>query len=100
MKTRIIEGLQEQAEANLGMSMTFTLFEWLKEAKDELLEDQPTEASPTGTTEIASNVGQLSITDDQGEVCCTSYTKKKLSCTYFHVNICIFHVISGCFNLF
>lgn len=68
VKEKIITGIQEQAEVNLGMSMTFTLFEWLKEAKDELLEDQPAEATVMGVSEITSSIGNISV-DDQGEVC-------------------------------
>ena len=63
-------GLKEQAEANLGMSMTFTLFEWLKEAKDELLEDQPAEAPIVNpVSEITSNVAQISVEEETIEVC-------------------------------
>lgn len=63
-----MSGLKEQAEINLGMSMTFTLFEWLKEAKEELLEEQPSEAPVNRIAEINSDVGQMTLNDDQGEV--------------------------------
>ncbi|XP_053640411.1 RWD domain-containing protein 4 isoform X2 [Cherax quadricarinatus] len=67
IKEKITTELQEQAEANLGMSMTFTLFEWLKEAKDEILDHQPAEASVLGVSEITSGIEQISAVDDQGE---------------------------------
>ncbi|XP_042871325.1 RWD domain-containing protein 4-like [Penaeus japonicus] len=67
VKEKILSGLKEQAEINLGMSMTFTLFEWLKEAKEELLEEQPIEAPVNRITEINAEVNQMTINDDQGE---------------------------------
>ncbi|XP_066937372.1 RWD domain-containing protein 4 isoform X1 [Macrobrachium rosenbergii] len=68
VKEKITMGLQEQAEANLGMSMTFTLFEWLKEAKDELLDDQPAEALVSNpVTEITTDVTQIVLNDDSNE---------------------------------
>ncbi|XP_071539456.1 RWD domain-containing protein 4 [Panulirus ornatus] len=66
VKEKIVLGIKEQAEVNLGMSMTFTLFEWLKEGKDELLENQPAEATVIGVSEITSNVGLISV-EEQGE---------------------------------
>lgn len=61
MKEKITAELQKQAEVNLGMSMTFTLFEWLKEAKDELLEAQPEEAASPAMSQVISDVGRLSV---------------------------------------
>ncbi len=67
MKEKITGELQKQAEVNLGMSMTFTLFEWLKEAKDELLEAQPEEATLPAVSQVISDVGRLSV-DEVTEV--------------------------------
>lgn len=53
---------------NLGMSMTFTLFEWLKEAKDELLDEQPSVPLPPTTAEVTDDVAQMSV-EDRGEAC-------------------------------
>lgn len=66
VKEKIVKGLQEQAENNLGMSMTFTLFEWLKEEKGDLLKDQPSEpVAPSSTTEdITNEIGCISINED------------------------------------
>lgn len=81
VKEKILSGLKEQAEINLGMSMTFTLFEWLKEAKDELLEEQPIEAPVNRITEINAEVNQMTINDDQGEVReCWNYLRLCLFC--------------------
>lgn len=63
VKEKITAELQKQAEVNLGMSMTFTLFEWLKEAKDELLEAQPEEAALPGVSQVIGDVGRLSVDD-------------------------------------
>lgn len=73
VKEKIGLGLKEQAEANVGMSMTFTLFEWLKETKDELLEEQPAEATVNNpVSEMTSSVAQITVEDDVPEI-----TKKK-----------------------
>ena len=63
VKERIIDELQKQAEINLGMSMTFTLFEWLKEAKDELLECQSDEASLPPVSEVISDMARITVED-------------------------------------
>lgn len=63
MKEKITEELQKQAEINVGMSMTFTLFEWLKEAKDELLESQPEEASLPAVSEVITDIGRITVED-------------------------------------
>ncbi|XP_047476976.1 RWD domain-containing protein 4-like [Penaeus chinensis] len=67
VKEKILSGLKEQAEINLGMSMTFTLFEWLKEAKEELMEEQPLEAPVSRIVEINADVSQMTLNEDQGE---------------------------------
>ncbi|KAK3858658.1 hypothetical protein Pcinc_035164 [Petrolisthes cinctipes] len=66
VKEKIISGLKEQAEVNLGMSMTFTLFEWLKEAKDEFLDEQPSVPLPLITAEVTNDVAQMTV-EDHGE---------------------------------
>ncbi|KAK8405956.1 hypothetical protein O3P69_006986 [Scylla paramamosain] len=63
VKEKITEELQKQAEINVGMSMTFTLFEWLKEAKDELLESQPEEASLPSVSEVITDLGRIAVED-------------------------------------
>ncbi|XP_062607499.1 RWD domain-containing protein 4-like [Saccostrea cucullata] len=46
VKTKIIEGLQEQIPDLLDCAMTYTLFEWVKENYDDLVAEQP-ETQPT-----------------------------------------------------
>lgn len=74
---------------NLGMSMTFTLFEWLKEAKDDLLDEQPSMPLPPTTAEVTNEVAQMSV-EDQGEVCtsesCLDY---RMSCAGLIVLLCV-----------
>lgn len=41
VKTQIKDKLAEEAEANLGCAVTYTLFEYAKENSTELLNDQP-----------------------------------------------------------
>ncbi|KAK7083266.1 RWD [Halocaridina rubra] len=68
VKEKLCSALLEQAEANIGMSMTFTLFEWLKEAKDEILEDQPAESSVNNSVaDISSGVSQLGVDNESLE---------------------------------
>jgi len=61
VKEKILSGLKEQAEANLGMSMTYTIFEWVKEEIDELMKDQ-------GVAEVSSGVERLTVEEDKEEV--------------------------------
>jgi len=41
VKEAVISGLTEQANDLLGMSMTFTLFEWVKDNLEDVLSQQP-----------------------------------------------------------
>ncbi|KAI4462115.1 hypothetical protein MML48_5g00011826 [Holotrichia oblita] len=41
LKEKIIKMVQDEAEQYLGMSMTYSLFEFVKEKFDELMSDQP-----------------------------------------------------------
>jgi len=41
VKTAVLAALQEEAEQYLGMGMTYTLFEWMREQLDTLLATQP-----------------------------------------------------------
>ncbi|CAG9831924.1 unnamed protein product [Diabrotica balteata] len=43
LKQKIVEMLRTEAEQYLGMSMTYSLFEFLKEKFDELINEQPDE---------------------------------------------------------
>lgn len=62
VKEKLMGGLQEQCEFNLGMSMTFTLFEWLKEAQEELIADQPEEAPKVAA--VTTDMRDMNLDDD------------------------------------
>ncbi|XP_037084605.1 RWD domain-containing protein 4-like [Pollicipes pollicipes] len=61
VKQHVVSQVQEQAEAMLGMSMTFTLFEWVKENVTDLMEQQT--LAPV-MAEVTEEVEELSITQD------------------------------------
>ncbi|CAL4209513.1 unnamed protein product, partial [Meganyctiphanes norvegica] len=65
VKEKILSGLKEQAEANLGMSMTYTIFEWVKEVHEELLEEQIADASMNTVAEVSSGVDRLNVDCDK-----------------------------------
>jgi len=51
-KQEVISKLEEQAEANLGCAMMYTLFEWAKENQADLMENhQPLKESSVNDTE-------------------------------------------------
>ncbi|XP_037068428.1 RWD domain-containing protein 4-like [Pollicipes pollicipes] len=58
VKQHVVSQVQEQAEAMLGMSMTFTLFEWVKENVTDLMEQQT--LAPV-MAEVTEEVEELSI---------------------------------------
>ena len=66
VKEKIKKELEQQAEANLGMSMTFTLFEWVKEAKEELLQEQPelSTANSIADDSLSTEIKNLSVNDE------------------------------------
>jgi len=68
VKEKILSGLKEQAEANLGMSMTYTIFEWVKEVHEELLEDQVIDSSINTAAEVSSGIDRLNIENDKDDV--------------------------------
>ena len=57
VKVEIVDKVREEAEQYLGMSMSYSLFEFAKENQECLLKNQPEEASvvnPAANTETAS----------------------------------------------
>lgn len=62
VKKSIVEKCGEEAQAYLGMSMTFSLFEWVKESLDQLLQDQPNVIQ-----ELAERVNNVQVNDDQDD---------------------------------
>ncbi|XP_071979346.1 RWD domain-containing protein 4 isoform X2 [Engystomops pustulosus] len=83
LKQDIIDKLQEQVEANLGTSMTYTLFEYAKDNKEELMEKhQPFSNTITligsdGTVE-ATNANQPNKKKEKKEQL-TKAQKRKLA---------------------
>lgn len=59
MKEKVTDVVSSEAEQYLGMSMTYSLFEFVKEKFDELIQDQP-EKAVIDTDEIE----KLTITQD------------------------------------
>ena len=60
--------MKEQAEMMLGMSMTFSLIEWLKDNCQQhlALQDQLTEANKTNAaaSDVTSSVANININDN------------------------------------
>lgn len=61
LKNKIIDLLNNEAQQYLGMSMTYSLFEFVKEKFDELIEEQPNEPEKL-------DVEKLCITDQEPQV--------------------------------
>ena len=59
VKEHVVSQVREQADAMLGMSMTFTLFEWVKESAAELMANQ--QAAPAPAAQLAEEVEELTI---------------------------------------
>ncbi|XP_073434335.1 RWD domain-containing protein 4 [Dendrobates tinctorius] len=83
VKRCIVNKLQEQVEANLGTSMTYTLFEYAKDNKEELMEShQPFSNSVTSIgndcTIESANTTQSSKKKDKKEQL-TKAQKRKLA---------------------
>ena len=55
VKEDICRQLTDEAEANLGCAMTFTLIEWVKEHLEELLANQP--------ETVADSISNLELED-------------------------------------
>merc|ERR1712066_1210189 len=64
VKQQIIEAVKEEAEQFLGMSMTYSLFEWVRESLDTLLTDQP-ESIQTVCEELETKL-QVDPSQDDG----------------------------------
>lgn len=53
VRTAIKSGLEEQMADLIGMPMTFTLFEWVKDNLDSLLADQPDAPIPVASSQAS-----------------------------------------------
>ena len=58
VKTAVLAALQEEAEQYLGMGMTYTLFEWMREQLDTLLATQPETLQ-----QISEDLADLKVAD-------------------------------------
>lgn len=62
MKEKICELVSSEAEQYLGMSMTYSLFEFVKERFEELIQDQPEEIVERVTTDDEiSDVSEIQV---------------------------------------
>jgi hypothetical protein len=57
-----LNSISEEAEQFLGMSMTYSLFEWVRESLDTLLENQPESLQI-----VCDEVDKLSVKDSSEE---------------------------------
>lgn len=62
VKESIIKSVTEEAEQNLGMSMTYTLIEWTKENQESLLDKQPDSVAV-----VTDNLDKASLKDSSEE---------------------------------
>ncbi|CAG0891752.1 unnamed protein product [Darwinula stevensoni] len=62
VKEKIIQELKQQAEENLGMAMTYTLFEWFRENQESLLVDQSDSISDSAPEVVLTGaIDELSL---------------------------------------
>ncbi|XP_056638710.1 RWD domain-containing protein 4 isoform X2 [Diorhabda sublineata] len=61
VKQKVVETLSNEAEQYLGMSMTYSLFEFLREKFEELINEQPDEPEKMGIEKLC-----ISETEQQG----------------------------------
>jgi len=66
VKSHIISKIQQEAEQNLGLAMTYTLFEWAKENCEDLMAHQPDK--PISAEEVTSSIGDISLAETTGKV--------------------------------
>ena len=64
VKEQVIESVKAEAEPYLGMSMTFTIFEYVKENLDTLLSEQPEELQ-TATAEVSDRLANTDLEDQE-----------------------------------
>lgn len=75
LKNKIIGILKTEAEQYLGMSMTYSLFEFIKEKFDELIEEQPEEPEKLEVDKLCISEEQdlqvfLNNSPEQFNLCC------------------------------
>jgi len=72
VKEKVISAVKEEADQYLGMSMTYTLFEYIKENFESWTEDQPdqngggaTAADTVATAALATQMDKASLKEDE-----------------------------------
>ena len=78
VKTSILKAVAEEAEQFLGMSMTYSLFEWVRENLETLLEKQP-ESLQTVCEEIETKCTVDENNDDDETTTKTKVKKEQLT---------------------
>ena len=76
VKTTILKAVSEEAEQFLGMSMTYSLFEWVRESLETLLEKQP-ETLLTSVCEEIEEKCSVNENDDDDETTTKTKVKKE-----------------------
>jgi len=78
VKEDICRQLTDEAEANLGCAMTFTLIEWVKEHLEELLANQPeTVADSISNLELEDKADPLVAEKKERRVVMTKSQKRR-----------------------
>ena len=65
VKDHIIHSVKTEAEQYLGMSMTYTIFEYVKENLDTLLADQPVEIIQSAVSDLTEKLTNADLEEDQ-----------------------------------
>ena len=63
-----MSAVEEQAVSMLGMSMTFTLIEWLKDNSSPLLVKQEERVAEIKATEVTTQINELNINENTTDV--------------------------------
>lgn len=62
MKQSIVAKLQEAVEVNLGTAMTYTLFEYAKDHREQFMEHhRPATAAPVSAPRLRTTLGLVSL---------------------------------------
>jgi len=59
VRKHIVDEVSKEATNNLGMGMTYTLFEWVKENVEQLVASQPDTISEAVTTKLIISEPQV-----------------------------------------
>ena len=65
VKNQIIQSVNTEAEQYLGMSMTFTIFEYVKENLETILAEQPNELQTNTVDEVSEKLASSDLQDQE-----------------------------------